>query len=130
RGHTILFDDEDPVRFQFDNGQISVTIRAAFERTHDEPIAPQMITIPVKIAVEGENLVLDAGPISIAPVIPPQNVARQLLHEGVIIKRIEASLPQRRLNRKFSLPLQRGEELSLGVTQVTVADGWLTVTLD
>ena len=124
---TIMFDANDPVRFKALDGQLVVTVRAAFKQAgKDETIPPQAISIPLNLVIEGEKLKTTAGDISVRAVEKPANVAEQVARAGVIKGRFQEALIPREEDRAFFVD-KDGVKLQLKVEEIVSADGWLTV---
>ena len=122
-----MFDATDPVRFKALDGQLVVTVRAAFKQAgKDETIPPQAISIPLNLVIEGEKLKTTAGDISVRAVEKPANVAEQVARAGVIKGRFQEALIPRQEDRAFFVD-KDGVKLQLKVEEIVSADGWLTV---
>ncbi|MES2792112.1 MAG: hypothetical protein V4719_21025 [Planctomycetota bacterium] len=126
-----IFTDKDPLRVKVANGQVSLIIRAGFQRDEDKGgnIPPQIVTIPLSITIEGEEVVITRGEVLVDPVAPPENVAEQLARAGVIKNKIETSIQNKRDTRTMKVDKLEGEPIDVNVTEVEALDGWLSIRL-
>lgn len=122
-----VFDAKDPVRFQIDDGQVNLIIRAAFKEEGKEDIPPQIVTIPLIPRLEGADIVVERGQVKVAPVNKPDQVALQLARAGIIRKKIETQFPPKRETRKVELTRTNKSPITLWVMKIKPINGWLSV---
>ena len=121
------FDPKDPVRFQIDDGQVNLIIRAAFKEEGKDDIPPQIVTIPLVPRLEGENIIIERGTVKVAPVNKPDQVALQLARAGIIRKKIETQFPPKKETRKIELTRTNKSPIVLWVMKIKPINGWLSV---
>ena len=126
-----IFTAKDPLRVKAADGKIQLIIRAGFQRDEDKGgnIPPQIVTIPLTITVEGEEVVVTRGDVSVDAVDTPDNVAEQLARAGVIKKKIETSIQDKRDTRTLKLDKDDGATMNVNVVDIEALDGWISVRL-
>lgn len=126
----LIFDVVDPISFRFEDGALVMLLRAGLERPGEEEIPTQIISVPLVLSVEGNQLVLTRGTVGVKPAVPPRNVGEQITRAQIMRKRIEDGIPERQTRDATREIKQRGKVVPTRVTQVTADDGWLTLTIE
>ncbi len=123
-----VFADTDPLRVKIADGKIMMIIRAGFHREEAKggDIPPQIVTVPLTLTVEGEEIVATRGDVSVDPVDPVTNVTAQVARAGVIKGKIQSAFQESRHSRKLTLEKDSPTPISISVTEVTALDGWLS----
>ncbi len=123
-----IFADKDPLRVKVADGKIVMIIRAGFHREEAKggDIPPQLVTVPLAVSLQGEELVLTRGDVFVEPVDQPDNVALQVARAGVIKNKIESAFRESRHPRKLTLEKDGPNPISLHTTEVQAIDGWLS----
>lgn len=126
-----MFTEKDPLRAKVVDGQIHLIIRAGFQRDEDKGgnIPPQIVTIPLSLSVEGEEVVVTRGDVSVDPVEAPGNVAEQIARAGVIKKKLETSIQNKRDSRTLKVDRDEGDPINVNVVGFEALDGWLSIKL-
>lgn len=126
-----IFTEKNPLRVKFADGKVLLVIRAGFQRDEDKGgnIPPQIVTIPLTVTLEGEEVVVTRGEVLVDPVDPPENVAEQLARAGVIKGKIETSIQNKRDTRTLKVDKEGGEPINVNVTRIDAQDGWISVRL-
>ena len=120
------FDPNDPIRIAFDDGEIRISIKSAFKQAGKEDIPTQTITIPLTLAVAGKNIQLTRGRVRVAG--SSLNIART----AVIRKKLESAIEDKSIDGQITIPAdeKKGKKATnLQITEITAADGWLTISL-
>jgi hypothetical protein len=126
----LIFDTVDPISFQFENGQIIMSLRAGLERPGEEEIPTQIISVPLTITVEGNELVLTRGSVGVKPVERPDNIGAQIARANIMRERIAEGIPERQTQKAtFELDAE-GKLIVLNITSVIAEDGWFTLTAE
>ena len=129
----LIFSKTDPIRFAVKDGGIEITLQAGLKQPDKDEIPTQVITIPITIAMEKDEVVVSSGKPSISAVERPKSIAVQITRAGVIRKKIQDALPERHLKRAFDVEVDRGEgekgKVALNVSDVQALDGWLIFSL-
>lgn len=123
-----IFADQDPLRVKVADGKITMIIRAGFHREESKggDIPPQIVTVPLRLTVQGEELVITRGEVTVDPVDPVTNVAAQVARAGVIKGKIQSAFQESRHSRKLTLEKDSPTPINLTVTDVVGLDGWLS----
>jgi hypothetical protein len=119
----LAFAEQDPLRVQFRNGMLILTIRAGLVREGKEPIPTQQITAPIYFKVEGDKILATRDALEIVGVdgdIRP-------LERRVMNSKISAALPDRAVSAKFQLQGPK-RTVQAQVSRIHMVDGWITVT--
>ncbi len=124
---TFVFDANDPIRAQIENGAFSLIIRTGLKQKDKQDIPTQIITIPLSLRIEGNQLLVERGSVRVAPVVKPKSFSLQIGRAGVIRKKIESSIQDRQRERKISLIQEGKEDLIVTITKIQALDGWLAV---
>ncbi len=127
--NAMVFATTDPIRIRIVDGNVVLTIRAGFERDADQGgnIPTQIVTIPWSVTLDGDEVVMKRGDVSIDPLTPPENIAEQLVLAGVIKSRLAKSFPDRRSARSFKVDRADGESLMLRIIDIKMVDRWLLI---
>ena len=126
-----IFTEKNPLRVKFVDGKVLLVIRAGFQRDEDKGgnIPPQIVTIPLTVTLEGEEVVVTRGEVLVDPVDPPANLAEQLALAGVIKGTIENSIQNKRDTRTMKMAKDGGEAIDVNVTRIDALDGWISIRL-
>lgn len=125
--NTLVFDAHDPIRIQFADGEVVLILRAGFRQKGKDDIPLQQVTVPLKFAVDGNQIVATRGTVKVSPVVRPKNLQIQIARAGVIRKKLERALPERRFERTLTLERKNDPNLQIGLTDINSLDGWLTL---
>jgi hypothetical protein len=125
-----VFAEEDPIRFQVDNGTIYLTLRAGFKQDDGEDIPPQVITVPLTPRLEGKWLYFDRGNVRVAPLERPENLAEQLARAGIIRKKIESDFGEMKRDRKIVFTREGSRSIATYIMKVRALNGWLTLWIE
>lgn len=127
--NSLVFAQNDPIRFQVVDGSLIVTLRAGLKQEGKEEIPTQIITIPLQFSVDVKNVVIEPGNVSVSPAEKAENAATQVARAGVIRKKIEAAFPRRELDRIADLE-RHTSKIRVAVTRIKALDGWLSITFE
>jgi hypothetical protein len=116
-----VFDQEDPVRFTIDDGQIKLVIRAGFKQEGQPDVPTQEITVSMKMAAMGGRLALVRGAVGVAG-------GGKVLRSGAIKQKIESAIAEiTPLDPQIHVPREGKDPVDLTVSRVLADNGWLTV---
>jgi hypothetical protein len=121
----LMFAQNDPVRVVLEHGVLRLVIRAGLEREGQDPIPAHEITVPLKFAISGDNIVVTRDALKIVPVEGRFNPVQQ----KVMNTRISNALPERTVSGKFKLK-GPSREVEARVTDITLVDGWIAVSVE
>ena len=127
-GAIFVFDQEDPVRFMIDDGEVVITLRAGLNRG-DEMIPTQIITVPLMPSVEGDRIVMKRGNVGVKPAERAPSVAEQIARANVMRSKIESTLPERDFKAEFDFE-REGKVIKMKISELTADNGWLSLTIE
>ncbi len=126
----LIFDTVDPISFRFEDGQIIMSLRAGLERPGEEEIPTQIISVPLRLTVEGDQVVMTRGPVGVKPVERPRNVGESIARAQIMRSKIEQDIPARREQDGKKEITQQGKTITVQVSSIAAEDGWLTLTVE
>ncbi len=128
---TFIFPDKDPIQFRVDNGQLTLIIRAGLKQKEgEEDIPTQEITVPLMFKTEGKNLVVESGQVGVSPIEAPKNATLQIARSGIVRTKIQSALPTRKFDRFVAIDKDVPKPVTVGVTSIKAAGGWIVVTFE
>lgn len=128
---TFIFPASDPIRFQLNNGQMTLIIRAGLKQKEGEKDIPtQEISVPLMFNVEGNDLVVSSGDIGVSPVEAPENAGLQIARSGVVRTKLKAALPTRKFTRNIALNKSIPTPTNIAISSVKVAGGWMVLSFE
>lgn len=126
----LIFDTIDPISFRFENGSIIMSLRAGLERPGEEEIPTQIISVPLKLSIEGDKVVLTRGTVGVKPAKRPPNVGEQIARAKIMQQKIEDGIPARREESATKTIQQNGKSVTVQLRTITAEDGWLSLTIE
>jgi hypothetical protein len=116
-----VFDQEDPIRFTIDNGEIKLVIRAGFKQEGQDDVPTQEITVSLRMAAMQGRMAILRGNVSVAG-------GGRVLRSGAIKQKIEAAIPEMTpLDPQIHIPREGRPEVDLTVARISADNGWLTM---
>jgi len=122
-----IFDEHDPIRFQFRDGLIYLIVKTGFRRKGEEDIPKQVVTVPVSLTINDGKIIVKRGTVKVQPVEDPGSPAVQVANAGVIRGKIQQSLPERTRDNLFKVKRQQGGTFDMVLDSAEPSDGWLTL---
>lgn len=117
-----VFSETDPLRVQFADGEVSVLIQTGIRQEGREELAVHTIVIPIEVKLTEAGIQLT--PQRIRVLSAPITVANQLR------KVIGSRISEQQLSATLDLnTAEGGEAKTLTVTDLQLADGWLTISV-
>jgi hypothetical protein len=116
---TLLFADEDPIRFRIANGAITLILRAGIVREDGSEIPPQLVEIPLNLSIDGDQIVFEPGTVTVATGSIPQRAA--------IRQRLERTIEGGSRDAFFTLERRGRSPMTLRIQRLEAAGGWLTI---
>jgi hypothetical protein len=129
KAQLLVFDPHDPLRFKVADGELRVTLRVGIRQPGKDDIPTQVVTVPVRFAVDAKNVVVDRGNVQVSAMERAPSAAEQLARAGVIRKKIEAAFPRREIDRVATIE-RDNRKTNAAVTRIKALDGWLSVTFE
>lgn len=120
---------KDAFRVRFEAGQVVLVIRTGLEPEGSEAIPTQEITVPIKVSLEGSDVKLEAGQVTVTPVEAVTNPVAQRARSSVVTGKIQKSLPTRTIKGAFNLKRDDGSTVAIGINQLKANGGWLSIVL-
>jgi hypothetical protein len=125
--NTYVFDTHDPLRFQIDDGTLTIILRTGLKREGGEEIPTHVIEVPLKLSVNGDKIVMTReGSVR---VVPAPGVPRSIPRQNIMRANIQRSIPERSFDGKINIE-QENKKITLDVTSIEAENGWLTVLAD
>ena len=121
------FAERDPIRVDVEAGYVNLIIRAAFRQRNGEEIPQQVVTVPLKYRVEGDEIVTERGSVIVAPAEQPPSAAEQIARAGVIRKKIESSIEPTRRSSTITFKRENDQDFPVRIHHVLPLNGWVTV---
>ncbi len=116
-----VFDQEDPIRFTIDNGEIKLVIRAGFKQEGQADVPTQEITVSMRMAAMGGRVALMRGAVGVAG-------GGKVLRSGAIKQKIESAIPEiTPLDPQIHVPREGKAPVDLTVARIAADNGWLTM---
>jgi hypothetical protein len=125
----LVFDKNDPLRFRFDDGTVSLSIRAGLKREGEEDIPTQIVTVPLTFSITDKNVLVKRGDVKVAPASRPESLAKQVVRAGVMRKKIESAMADRKDDKSVTIERDDKEDIVVTVAQIKALNGWLTISV-
>lgn len=126
-GTLLVFDEVDPISFQLEDQTVSMVLRAGLERPGEEDIPTQIITVPMKLSLEGGKIVMNRGPVGVKPARRPPSIGAQIARAQIMRSKIQEGIPEQK-TRDATMKLdQNGKVVTVQVRDLKVEDGWMTI---
>ena len=116
-----MFDQEDPIRFTIDDGEIKLVIRAGFKQEGQPDVPTQEITVPLRLVADGGQVAILRGTVGVAG-------GGRVLRSGAIKQKIESAIqPTMPLDPQIHVPRPGRPDVDLTVARIRADNGWLTI---
>lgn len=122
-----LFAETDPIRFEIEDGGVSLVLRTGLRREGKEDIPTQVITVPLVYRVEGNQIVIERGNVRVVAMDRSQSDFAQA---GVLRKRVQNAFPSRTRDRQITIEREDADPVVLNVSQIKAINGWVGIWLD
>ncbi|HEV8001729.1 MAG TPA: hypothetical protein VGP63_17720 [Planctomycetaceae bacterium] len=123
----LVFDSNDPIRFTIENGEVSLILRAGIKQEGKEDIPTQSITVPLRLSVKGNQVLVDRGTVQVAPATANADRATQVVRAGVMRKKLESVITPMALDGTIHVPREGRADVDLAISDVKAFGGWLTI---
>lgn len=122
--NTYVFDTHDPLRFQINDGTVTIILRTGLKREGGDEIPLHIIEVPLAFHVDGNEVHMTRqGSVR---VVPGPDTPRSIPRQNIMRANIQKSIPERKFKGSFNIE-QQGKTVTLTVTSVDAQDGWVTV---
>jgi hypothetical protein len=125
----LVFAKSNPLRFRFDDGTISLIIRAGLKREGEDDIPTQIVTVPLTFNITKENILVKRGDVKVAPAKRPDSLAKQVVRAGVMRKKIESAIADRKDDKSVTIERPDREDIVVTVATIKALNGWLTISV-
>ncbi len=116
-----LFSKTDPIRVRFNNGQIILSLRTGIRQEGKEEIPEETVTIPIAMSLQNGKVIIEPGNIAVTG-----RPTRSVQIKRVLARRIV----RRELSSTIDLQAAGDKTLPVTITNVQLADGWLTAEME
>ena len=116
-----LFSKTDPIRVRFDNGQIILSLRTGIRQEGKEEIPEETVTIPIAMSLQNGKVVIEPGNIAVTG-----RPTRSVQIKRVLARRIV----RKELSPTVDLQAAGDKTLPVTITNIQLADGWLTAEME
>jgi hypothetical protein len=123
----LVFDKDDPIRFTIENGELNLVLRAGIKQEGKEDIPTQSITVPLRLSVKGNQVLVDRGTVQVAPATANADRATQVVRAGVMRKKLESVFKPIALDAVIHVPREGRPDVDLTISDVKAFGGWLTI---
>src|SRR5262249_46262362 len=124
----LVFDKDDPIRFTIENGELSLVLRAGIKQEGKEDIPPQLITVPLRLSVKGNQVLVDRGTVQVSPATANSDRAQQVVRAGVMRKKLESVITPTAIDGVIHVPRGEGRaDADLMISDIKAFGGWLTI---
>ncbi len=123
----LVFDKDDPIRFTIENGELSLVLRAGIKQEGKEDIPTQSITVPLRLTVKGNRVLVDRGTVQVAPATANADRAAQVVRAGVMRKKLESVITPMAIDGVIHVPRQGKADADLTIADIKAFGGWLTI---
>ncbi len=125
-GTKLVFTDVDPIRVKISNGAVFLVIRAGLQQPDKEAIPTQIVTVPMFLELQGDQVVVTRGDVEVAPLETPSSTAEHIARAGVMRNRIQESIPGSEVNAKSDVEVG-DKTITLTANLLKAFDGWLII---
>lgn len=116
-----LFSKTDPIRVRFNNGQIILSLRTGIRQEGKEEIPEETVTIPIAMSLQNGKVIIEPGNIAVTG-----RPTRSVQIKRVLARRIV----RRELSSTIDLQAAGDKTLPVTITNIQLADGWLTAEME
>jgi hypothetical protein len=122
--NTYVFDTHDPLRFEVDDGTITIILRTGLKRQNGDEIPLHIIEVPLAVSVQGDQVAMQRqGNVRVRP---GPDTPRSIPRQNIMRANIQKSIPNRTFKGTFNVE-QEGKTITLKVASIDAQDGWITV---
>lgn len=122
---TIMFAAADPIRVQFENGELTLVIRAGFKQEGKDDIPTREISVPITFEVKDNKIIVSRGNVSVAAA---DGEGGGIAINGVVRKKIQSALPDREVDSKVELKGPKSTVVT-NVSAIKLTDGWVHISV-
>ena len=124
-----LFPTDDVMRVEINDGELVIVLRTGLRPKDGEEIPTQEIRVPLTFAIDGDDIVIEAGSVDVFPVEPASSL-KQLPRARIVSAKIKQALPTRKLDRFIDLKRKQGGPVKLAISEIRPNAGWLSIVIE
>ena len=102
-------------------------LRAGIKQEGKEDIPTQSITVPLRLTVKGNRVLVDRGTVQVAPATANADRAAQVVRAGVMRKKLETVITPMAIDGVIHVPRQGKADSDLTISDIKAFGGWLTI---
>lgn len=122
----IIFAKTDPMRVQFEDGELILVIRAGFKQEGKDDIPMREIVAPITFEVKGNKIFATRGNVRVAAA---DGEGGGIAINGVVRKKIQSALPDREVDSKVELKGPKNT-VTTNVSAIRILDGWAHISVN
>ena len=122
----IIFAKTDPMRVQFEDGELILVIRAGFKQEGKDDIPMREIVAPITFEVKGNKILATRGNVRVAAA---DGEGGGIAINGVVRKKIQSALPDREVDSKVELKGPKNT-VTTNVSAIRILDGWVHISVN
>lgn len=123
----ITFSETDPIRFNIQNGNVVLILRAGIETEDGEKVPPQVVEVPLELTMVDGDIKVERGTVVVSPLERPRSRARQIARAGIMRNQIEKSIPNGTIDGTFTIEQEGREPVAVTIERIDAQAGWLTL---
>ena len=122
--NTLVFDEQEPLRFSINDGNLTITIRAGLIREDGEVLSTKIIKVPLAFSIEGDRLkMVRSKNVFVRSVNPGPNEAAE---SRIMRQKLQSELSDRDFDTTREIEAQ-GKKIKVKMYEIQLQDGWMTV---
>lgn len=122
----IVFAATDPIRVQFENGELTLVIRAGFKQEGKDDIPTREITVPITFEIKDNKILVTRGAVR---VVAAGGEGGGIAINGVVRKKIQSALPDREVDAKVEIKSPKATAVT-NVSAIKLLDGWIHISVN
>ena len=126
--NAIVFNDTDPVRFEINNGQLTIIIRAGLDLEDRDDIPIQIISVPLNLSLERGRVRVERGTVGVRPLgrIAAGERAEQITRANIMRNKIQQAFDAQEFDGHFDLNIEN-KRIRLNLSELAAQAGWLRI---
>lgn len=123
---SIVFANTDPIRVQFENGELVLVLRAGFKQEGKDDIPAREITVPITFEIKNDKIFITRGSVR---VLAAGGEGGGIAINGVVRKKIQNALPDREVDTKVEIKGPKAT-VTTNVSSIKLLDGWVHISVN
>ena len=124
----VIFHETDAIRAQIRGGEVVLILSVGLKLEGRDEIEPQRITVPLKISLAGDQILVARGTVGVSPIgrVNPRDRAQQIARAGIMRTKIQEAFQPQEMDATLETTIQE-KTITLRVTDLRAHSGWLSV---